>query len=447
MSVLARQIGMPYLMGDPSQEYLRGAFGAVGKFADAYGNMYSSQAQNAGQGAGQVAQAYAQNTGALTQGMSGLGNSYAGAYGGLAAGLGNLAQAQANERSNFYTSNAMVETARQNALSNMSTAALAGYSGAANSAMGAWAQNQNAYNQALTGLGQSNQTGLSAYGASRNAALGQMAKPFSDLGGKLAAAGAIGNLNLGGAGGSFNASGPGGPVASGTYGGGGGGGASFAPNADSAYAGLNSLREAAMAGDITGGMNANLREGYNRLDAQHMSSRDMPSQMLGQTLSGLMALGNRGYGEIRGGMNQFYGTQNDPRNRGDYSGILASLTGGYRDALGSLSPLAGRMSDAFEKSNTGIGGVSGQLKDLMSGSSSNYGQAMGALGGLFENSLGKLGLFKTPLELAKQDREVDLYNRRNQLTDQLASLAARQDRQADWSRRNLQTRLDAIPMM
>ena len=237
-------------------------------------------------------------------------------------------------------------------------------------------------------------------------------------------------------------------MASGTYGGsGGGGGGSFTPNADSAYAGLNSLREAAMAGDITGSMNANLQDGYDRLDAQHMSSRNMPSQMLGQTLSGLMALGNKGYGEIRSGMNQFYGTQNDPRNRGDYTGMLASLTGGYRDALGGIAPLAGRMSDAFEKSNTGIGGVSGQLKDLMSGSSSSYGQAMGALGGLFENSLGKLGLFKTPLELAKQDRAVDLYNRRNQLTDQLALLAGRQDRYADSGRRHLQTRLDAIPTM
>jgi hypothetical protein len=356
---------------------LSAAFGSLGKFADAYGQLYS----NVGQG-------------------------MPAAYGAYAGGLGNIGTAMANERSNFYTSNAITEAARQGALGNMATAGLSAYGGAANSALGAWAQNQASYNDAMSKLGVANQQGLSAYGSSRNSALGQLGSAYSGLGGRLAAAGALQGLNFnfggsegGGNAGGFSAYGPEGQIASGGYGSGGsggswGGGAQFGSNdfsryADPAYAGLGSLQTNLMAGDITAGMNNNLQDGYNRLDMQHATSRAMPSQMLGQTLAGLMQLSDRGYGESRGGMDQYYKTQNDPANRADYSGILDRMTTGYDK-------------------------VSSQLADL-------YGTAMqsggGALRGLFDSSLGKIDLFQTPLELAQRARAADLYNRAAQLRD------------------------------
>lgn len=341
------------------------AFGALGKFADAYGQLYS----NVGQG-------------------------MPAAYGAYAGGLSNLGTAMANERSNFYGTNAMAEAARQGILGNIATAGLSAYGGAANSAMGAWAQNQMAYNDAMSKLGVANQQGLAGYGASRNSALGQLGSAYSGLGGKLAAAGALQGLNFnfgggegGGGGSGFSASGPDGPIASGGYGGGGGGwgfsgGAQYGNNdfsryADPAYAGLGSLQGNLMAGDITGSMNNNLQDGYNRLDLQHYTSREMPSQMLDQTLGGLMQLSDRGYGESRGGMNQFYRTQTDPAGRPDYASVLDRMTKGYDN-------------------------VSSNLADL-------YGTAMesggGALRGLFDSSLGKTDLFKSQFERGEDARK------------------------------------------
>jgi hypothetical protein len=345
------------------------SMGALGKFADAYGQLYS----NVGQG-------------------------MPAAYGAYAGGLGNIGTAMANERSNFYGANAMAEAARQGTLGNIATAGLSAFGGAANSAMGAWAQNQMAYNDAMSKLGVANQQGLAGYGASRNSALGQLGSAYSGLGGRLAAAGALQGLNFnfsggegGGGGGSsgFSASGPDGPIASGGYGGGGGGGGwgfsggaqygnnDFSRYADPAYAGLGSLQGNLMAGDITGSMNNNLQDGYNRLDLQHYTSREMPSQMLDQTLGGLMQLSDRGYGESRGGMNQFYRTQTDPAGRPDYASVLDRMTKGYDNVSSNLSKLYGTAMES--------GG--------------------GALRGLFDSSLGKSDLFKTQFERGEDIRK------------------------------------------
>lgn len=397
------------------------AMGALGKFADAYGNIYASQ----GQGFGNLANAHAQNTQAVSQGISGLGNAFANAYGSMAGGMGSIANAMANERSNFYTSNAMAEAARQQALGNLSTAALNSYGGAANSAMGAWAQNQNAYNQAMSGLGMSNQTGLSGYGASRNQALGQLGQSYANLGGKLAGASALQGMNLdfggGGSGGGFSATGPNGPIASGSYGGSapsGGGvrfsGSDIGQQMRPAFEGLDSLRKDAMAGDITGGMNSNLQDGYNRLDMQHYTSRNMPSQMLGQTLSGLLQLGNQGYGSIGRGMDQYYAVQNDPRNKNDYSGVLDRLSSGYDQARADIRPLADRISSAFTDSSSGIGALSGPLKDIYNNAMSG---ATGALGGLFNSSLANLELFQSPVQRLAREREAEVLRRSHAAAD------------------------------
>jgi hypothetical protein len=337
-----------------------------------------------------------------TQGIGGMGNQRAGAYGAYAGGLGQVANAMGQERQGFYQGNAFAEAARQAALGNIGTASLGSYGQAANSALGAWAQNQMAYNQALTGLGQANQTALAGLGSSRNSALGGLGQSYADLGGRLGAASAIGGLGPMFGGGGFSATGPGGQIASGSYGGGGGGmgGGGFSASAPEAYAGLSGLQQNLMAGDITGSLNSNYADSMNRLNAQHYSSRAMPSQMLGQTLSGLLTMGRDAYGQIAGGMNQFYGTQNNPANRGQYGEVLGDLRRGYGSTARDINSYAGNLGAGYQTANANIGSVAPALQNL------------------WDRSTGNMDVFMSPLQRAQRQREADLFNRGAALRDE-----------------------------
>jgi hypothetical protein len=135
----------------------------------------------------------------------------------------------------------------------------------------------------------------------------------------------------------------------------------------------------------------------DRLNAQHYSSRGMPSQMLGQTLSGLLTMGRDAYGQISGGMNQYYGTQNNPANRVNYGGILGQLASGYqdssrniggaqRDLMGgfgtTMSAFPGYSRDmrsAFDTTRGDINANTGRLEGGFSAANSNVGSVLGAL--------------------------------------------------------------------
>jgi len=333
------------------------------------------------------ANALAQSYGGMSQGIGGLGAGLGNAFGGYATGLGNTATAMANERSNFYGSNAMAEAARQAAAGNIGAAALGAYGGAANTALGAWATNQTAYNKALADMSVANQQALSNYGVGRSSALGQLGDAYASAGKGFAGAGAISDLNLsagfggfgggGGGGDSFSASGPGGPIASGSYGPGPspGGGDGFYINAsrktdsggpgrfaDPTYEGLGRIQNNLMAGDVTGMMSRNYGAGLDSLNNQHYSSRSQPSEMLGQSLQGLMQLGRQGYGETSRGMDQFYATQNDPRNRGDYSPILDRLSSGWSNAAGQFGTMAGQIGSGYRDVAGQIGGMASNFR-------------------------------------------------------------------------------------
>ncbi|NBW15498.1 MAG: hypothetical protein EBR82_46680 [Caulobacteraceae bacterium] len=470
-------------------EAAQSAFGATGQFANALGGIGSSYMNALGQQGANYANAYgaysggladlgrsgAQTFGYLGQGLGQLGNSYAGAYGGYAGGLGEVAKAMAQEQAGRYTSNAGAEAARQAALGNIGTAALGSYGQAANGAFGAWAANQQAYNQALQGLGTANQTGLAQLGSSRNAALGNLGSSYADLGGRLGAASALGNLNLGfdfggvGGGDGFSATGPDGEIASGSYGGGSvGGGSGYATRTsdpsqlasmgEPAYAGLTGLQSNLMAGDISGSMNRNYSNAMQQLDAQHYSSRGMPSQMLGQTLSGLLTLGQDAYGNVNRGMREYYGAQADPRQRTDYSGILRQLGSGYRDAARNITGARGDLNAGYgtamsqlpkyaEEMKTGYGTANSNIGSVTGALNSGFGSASGALTNLFDTSLGKLDLFKTPLDLAKEQRALDLYTQRAAANDRIAKMKSAPGNY-DWQPyiNNWQRRLDNMPM-
>jgi hypothetical protein len=338
-----------------------------------------------------------------TQGMGGMGNQRVGAYGAYAGGLGQVANAMGQERQGFYQGNALAEASRQAALGNIGTASLGSYGQAANTALGAWAQNQMAYNQALTGLGQANQTALAGLGSSRNSALGGLGQSYADLGGRLGAASAIGGLAPMLGGGGFSATGPGGQIASGSYGGGGGGmgggGGGFSASAPEAYAGLSGLQQNLMAGDISGSLNSNYAQAMRQLADQHSSSRVMPSQMLGQTLSGLLTMGRDAYGQIAGGMNQFYDTQNNPANRGQYGDVLGDLRRGYGSTARDINSYAGNLGAGYQTANANIGSVAPVLQNL------------------WDRSTGSLDVFQSPLQRAQRQRAADIFNQAARLRD------------------------------
>lgn len=320
-----------------------------------------------------------QIAGAMGNASVGFGQSLANLYGSNAGALGNLATARANFAGNQAAANAMAEAARQGALGNMGVAALGAYGGAANSAMGAWAQNQQGYNRSLADMYMANQNAMAQLGATRNTSLAQLGSPYSQMGIGGALAGALGSPA--GGGGGFQASGPGGAIASGSYSAPPTGGSSRGGDMRGAYAGIDSLRDSLNSPAYLDAMRGQVESGADRLDAQHYSSRGMPGQMLGQTLSGLMALGRQGYDQMRGGMNQFYA------NRPSYND-----------------------SDLFGAINSNFGGARGDLSAGFSGT-------QGALRGLFDDSVGKM--IPDPLREAKRQRETDIFNRRNTWLDQI----------------------------
>lgn len=338
-----------------SNEYAQGAFGALG-------NMFAG-----------IPAARATGFSGLSQGLAGLGSAYASNYGAYASGLGNVAQAQANNESNRYGSRAMAEAARQSALGSLGTAALGAYGSAANSALAAWAQNQMAYNKSLSEMQQANQQGLSNYGVSRNQALAGLAGAYGDAGGRLGAASAVGDVSAtfgdGGYGGTgFDASGATGGIASGSYGSPSGGfyGSVSRTSDNSAvpgiaaqtFGGLESARGSMMASDITDALTRDSDLGREQLDRQHYSSRAMPSQMMNQTLGGLMALSRDGYGSSGMGMNQFYDAlerSEAQAGRPDYSTVLGGLASGFNAAGSQITGLRGELSRGYQDFRSDMG--------------------------------------------------------------------------------------------
>jgi hypothetical protein len=283
---------------------------------------YQNDRQMEAQVANAQTQAGAQRHGNAMQFMSGLysqpaqfANSTAAAYGNYAEGLGNVGTAIANERGHFYGANALAESARQNAASSIGAASLGAYGGATNNAMQAWASNQAAYQKSVADMQAANQNARSQYGMGRNQAL---------VG--LAAAGSLGGGGVPGSG--FTATGTDGEIASGSYGGVPGGGGSLPAGF------LDGLRRDIMAGDA--GIGSEADAGRRQLDTAYYGNRNAPQDMLTQALSGLYALAGQGLGASAYGMDQFYDTQNDPRNRGEYGGILDGLSRGYGDALSGM---------------------------------------------------------------------------------------------------------------
>jgi hypothetical protein len=156
---------------------------------------------------------------------------------------------------------------------------------------------------------------------------------------------------------------------------------------EQALAGLGSLRDSAMDPDMPNRMDRLGEIGRRQLDDQHYSSRGMPSQMLGQTLSGLMTLQAPAYGQSAAGMNQFYA--NSQPNDSAYQSMLGSLQGGFNQAGRQIGGVQRDLGGGFNTANRGVRGM-------------------------FDDSLGRLPEFMTPAQREVASREGAREQRRTQ---------------------------------
>lgn len=386
------------------------AAGGFNSLAQAIASMRGADA-NAGNALGGAFAGYgnalASGYGAYGNTLSSLGGAFSNNLGHFSSGLGSLSQAMANERSNLASSNAMAEAARQGSVGNIGAAALGAFGSASNAAMGAWAQNQAAYNNALANMYSANQGALSNFGQSRNNALGTAAQAYANTATGVAPAAAIGNLSatFGGDGGMFGGSGfsaNDGGIASGSYGGGGGSGGfsgsvtrtsdgSLVPGiASSAFGGIDGARANIMDNSVLSAL-VN-PDGFNRLDAQHATSRNTPFTELGGILGGIRGLGQDAYSESRSGMDQFY--QNAPRPT-DYTPLFGLLQQRAESADANVQGLANDAGSGFNSMQSGLGSRFDTTQaDLGAGLAmynSGSGGAMGALAGGYGGFMGALG--------------------------------------------------------
>lgn len=324
-------------------------------------------------GLGSLANAQSSALNSKALGLSGIaqaqGQERSGLFNSFANALGNLATAQSNEAISRQSGAAQAEAARQIAMGNIGSASLGAFGSASNAALNAWAMQQSEYNRALANLGVANQQGLSNIGMSRNSALGGLGSAGATLAGQGAVASVVPKTQMslgggfGGTSGSFNASGAGGPIASGGFAGGGlsAGGAGGSKEYDASqiaglsapgYGQLDSSRGAVMSRDLSGDMTANLGDASNRLERASMARR--PQEILADTLSGLLRLGNQSIGGAAQGMNQYYG--NMVPDKTNFAPMLANLSSLYEGAArrAKYDDAYGRLGDGFSATGRGL---------------------------------------------------------------------------------------------
>lgn len=325
---------------------------------------------------------YVQGMGSYNQALAGIGNAFANNYGSYAAGLGNLAQARANALNNQNAQdgyNSMAAAAQQGAIGNIGAAALGAVGSAAGNAMQAWAQNQMAYNKAMSDLGAANQTGLSQLGQSRNNALGGLGTAYSKAGLGFGIASVLPGMFGGGGvgGGSFQATSPGGEIASGTYSGEaaaqrpGGDTSALRGMMDRTFAGLDATRADLNSTDMADRLDRNYGFGVNTLTGQHMSSRDMPSQMMGQALSGLYGLNAMNLGASQTGMDEYYRNRTDEPSDTpplEVTDLLSGLTYGYSDSAGRIGGVQEQAGAGWRDAQRAFGDTNSAISDLYDGS-------------------------------------------------------------------------------
>jgi hypothetical protein len=181
---------------------------------------------------------------------------------------------------------------------------------------------------------------------------------------------------------------------------------------DRTMAGLDAVRGDLNSTDIADRLDRNYAGGVNMLTGQHMSSREMPSQMLNQTLAGLYGLNAMNLDASDRGMRDYYAapvpTSYKPTPI-DVRGVLSGLTYGYSDSADRL------------------GGVQGQMGSGWNDNKAAYSDSNKAIDGMFDRTIGNDSMWQTPTQQMLSKRKSDLTS---QLMDQMmqdSHLAATRD--------------------
>jgi hypothetical protein len=321
---------------------------APSQFAQTLGGMYG---------------AYNQGYGTYNQGLASLGNSYAQNYAAMASGVGGIANALGNTWNNAQANNqaaSAAEAARQAAVSNLGTAAMANYGNVAGQGLQAWAQNQNGYQKSLSDMNTGNQNAVSQLGVGRYNALAGLGKSGAAMSVGHDVAAALPGL----------AQGAGGVPT--------GGGAS---NMDM----LNGLRADINNGAELSTLNNNYYSGLGSLNADQEIARNTPRTMVNDAYGALMNFNRMNLGASAQGMNQYYDNARQTMQNGYRPGqpiptgsLLDALAGGYTDS-------AGRIGSVQKDMNSGWSDAKGAYKSSTTG-----------VNDLFNRTIGNTGIFMSP---------------------------------------------------
>ena len=369
------------------------------EYATAVGSQLASAPGQFGQTLGNMYGAYNQGYGTYNQGLASLGNSYAQNYAAMANGMGGIANALGNTWNNAQANNqaaSAAEAARQAAVSNLGTAAMANYGNVAGQGLQAWAQNQNGYQRALADMNVGNQNAVSQLGVGRYNALSGLGKSGAAMSVGRDVSAALPSLMSG--------SGTGGGGYGGGYGGGGFG--------DSLLTGLR--------GDINNGaelssLNDNYASGMASLNADQALARAMPRTMVSDAQSALMDFNKLNLGASRDGMNQFYDfARSSPTTRPGQeiptTSLLDALAGGYTDSARRIS------------------GVRNDLNAGWADNKSVYDSSVAGVNDLYNRSIGNTGTFRNQSQIQRDQwalQDAALGRRKQQETQQRNDILAK----------------------
>jgi len=370
-------------------------------YATAVGGAFAQAPAQFGQTKGQMYDSYQKGYGSYNQGLGQLGQSYAQNYAAMANGMSGIANALGNTWNNAQSNNqatSAAEAARQAAVSNLGTAAMANYGNVAGQGLQAWAQNQNGYQKSLADMNVGNQNAVSQLGVGRYNALAGLGKSGAamQVGRDVSAA-------LPGLAGDGTGSSGGGQYGGGQYGGEG-------------FGMLDGLR-----GDINNGrelssLNNNYYSGLNSLNADQAIARQTPRIMVNDAYGALMDFNKLNLGASAQGMDQFYdysaknNTSYRPGQAIPTDSLLGALAGGYSDS-------AGRIGGVQRDMNAGWGDAKGSYKT-----------AMDDVNSLYNNSVGNLGVFRNQNQIQQDQfalQDAALARSKRQADNQRADILAK----------------------
>jgi hypothetical protein len=197
-------------------------------------------------------------------------------------------------------------------------------------------------------------------------------------------------------------------------------------DAEATYAGLDRTQGDVMQGDVLAQLDRGYGSGMGQLYSAFQQGQRDPRDIFSQVRGDIMALQSPYFPAGRQAMDDFYryfppasGTGSGPGQLDPtpylsaldraYTPFMTGLDAAYRQGMGSLTGLASQARSGMDNTQSGLG--------------SRFGSTAGSLNSMFDQSSGKvLNTFvKSPLEHAREARELELYGRASRDNDSIAA--------------------------